>query len=265
MKSNNKYNGSNEYQKAIDFLEKGCDCGCSSRIPKEQFAELRESFQALSKVEQDIFLMAQLKTMDGGSTSTSRRLKKRTRSNKKTFYHRDHNTLLCQETYLNMLGIGRTYFENIRSHLINNGILPRIHGNVRRMPQWKTKMVIDKNVAEVVKNFLENYAEVHGLPSPGRSINRITQTIVFLPAEMSYKSVHRDFLDGLHYNACQEEEAKDLLKRFKEHLSKAKVERNYYNKNTKLAEEQRKLINQNYSKGKTQYCSIDATVHYSYD
>ena len=39
MKSNNKYNGSNEYQKAVDFLEKGCDCGCSSRIPKEQLAE----------------------------------------------------------------------------------------------------------------------------------------------------------------------------------------------------------------------------------
>ena len=139
------------------------------------------------------------------------------------------------------------------------------------MPQWKTKMVIDKNVAEVVKNFLENYAEVHGLPSPGRSIYRITQSIVFLPAEMSYKSVHRDFLvgleednklkslkydafrklwhqltpeiqimsprtdlcdtcqhfrDGLHYNARQEEEAKDLLKRFKEHLSKARLERN---------------------------------------
>ena len=43
------------------------------------------------------------------------------------------------------------------------------------------------------------------------------------------------FRDGLHYNACQEEEAKDLLKRFKEHLSKAKLERNYYYKNTKLA------------------------------
>ena len=78
MKSNNnKYNGSNEYQKAIDFLEKGCKCGCSSRIPKEQFAELRESFQALSKSEQDIFLMAQLKAMDGGSISTSRDALKR--------------------------------------------------------------------------------------------------------------------------------------------------------------------------------------------
>ena len=96
-----------------------------------------------------------------------------------------------------MLGIGRTYFENIRNHLINNGLLPRIHGNIKRMPQWKTKMMIDKNVAEVVKNFLENYAEVQGLPSPGRSINRITQSVTFLPAEMSYKSVHRDFLAGL--------------------------------------------------------------------
>ena len=86
MKSN-KYNGSNEYEKAIDFLEKGCDCGCSSIIPKEGFAELRESFQALSKSEQDIFLMAQIKAMDGGLTSSSRRFKKKTRSNKRTFYH----------------------------------------------------------------------------------------------------------------------------------------------------------------------------------
>src|SRR5204863_1246918 len=78
MKSNSKYNGSNEYEKAINFLEKGCNCGCSSVVPKEEFAELRESFQALSKTEQDIFLMAQLKAMDGGLTSTSRRLKKKT-------------------------------------------------------------------------------------------------------------------------------------------------------------------------------------------
>ena len=84
---NDKYNGSNEYEKAIDFLEKGCKCGCFSRIPKEEFAVLRESFQALSKSEQDIFLMAQIKAMDGGTISTSRRLKKKTRSNKRTFYH----------------------------------------------------------------------------------------------------------------------------------------------------------------------------------
>ena len=171
-------------------------------------------------------------------------------------------------------------------------------------------MVIDHNVATAVKNFLENYAEIYGLPSPGRSVNRITQLITYLPAETTYKSVHQNFLagletdsnlkslkydafrklwhqltpeiqimsprtdlcdtgqnfrNGLQYNACQEEEARELLKNFKDHLAKAKLERNYYNKNTKLAEEQRKLVVQNYIQGTTQYCSIDATAHYSYD
>ena len=60
---NNEYNGSTEYDKAIRFLELGCNCGCSKEIPRERFAELREAFQALSRSEQDIFLMAQLKAM----------------------------------------------------------------------------------------------------------------------------------------------------------------------------------------------------------
>ncbi len=35
-------------------------------------------------------------------------------------------------------------------------------------------MVIDKNVAEIIKNFLENYAKVYSLSNSERSINRIT-------------------------------------------------------------------------------------------
>jgi hypothetical protein len=75
-----------EYEKAIEFLKVGCNCGCSSKVPKEAFTEMREAFQALSKSEQDIFLMAQLKAMDGGSISASRRLKKKARINKRTIY-----------------------------------------------------------------------------------------------------------------------------------------------------------------------------------
>jgi len=178
------------------------------------------------------------------------------------------------------------------------------------VPRWKTKITIDITVATAVKNFLENYAEIHGLPSPGRNVNRITQSLTLLPAETSYKSVYRDFIaglendsalkllkydafrklwhqltpyiqimsprtdlcdtcqhfrNGLQYNTRKEEEARDLLKKFKEHLIKAKLERNYYNKNTKLAEQQRKLVDEHFiTRGKADYCSIDATAHYSY-
>ena len=58
-------------------------------------------------------------------------------------------------------------------------------------------MVIDQNVATAVKNYLENYTEIHGLPSPDRSVNRITQSITYLPAETTYKSVYQNFLAGL--------------------------------------------------------------------
>ena len=63
--------GSTEYEKAMRFLELGCNCGCSKMIPRERFAELREAFQALSRSEQDIFLMAQLKAMNGGEITAS--------------------------------------------------------------------------------------------------------------------------------------------------------------------------------------------------
>ncbi len=131
----NKYNNLTEYEKAINFIKTGCNCGCSNKIPKEEFSELRENFQALTKPEQDIFLMAQLRSMDGGAINTSQRLKKKSRVNKRTFYCWNRNTPICQKTYLNMLGIGRSYFENIREHLIKNGLLSRIHGNVKRMPK----------------------------------------------------------------------------------------------------------------------------------
>ena len=81
------YNGSTEYENAMRFLEIGCNCGCSKKIPREKFAELREAFQALSRPEQDIFVMAQLKAMNGGEITASRRLKRKTRTNKRTFYY----------------------------------------------------------------------------------------------------------------------------------------------------------------------------------
>ena len=84
---NYNYNGSIEYERAIRFLEVGCNCGCSKKIVREKFAELREAFQALSRSEQDIFLMAQLKAMNGGETTASQHLKKKMCTNKRMFYY----------------------------------------------------------------------------------------------------------------------------------------------------------------------------------
>ena len=80
-----------------------------------------------------------------------------------------------------MLRIGRTHFENFRNYLATNGIIPRVHGNVKKVSRCKTKITIDITVATAVKDFIENYAEIHGLPSPDRNANRIIQPLTFLP------------------------------------------------------------------------------------
>ena len=103
----NKHNFT-KYEKAINFLKNSCNCSCSNKILKEKFAEVREDFQALSKSEQDIFLMAQLKAMNGGEITASRHLKKKTRTNK------------------------RFTTEIAIRHLVR---IPRVHGNVKRVPR----------------------------------------------------------------------------------------------------------------------------------
>jgi hypothetical protein len=79
-------NNFSEHDKALQFLAKGCGCGCSSQIPKEKFAQLREQFQSLSKAEQDSFLMAQIINTDEGETTTSSRFPKRVRANHRISY-----------------------------------------------------------------------------------------------------------------------------------------------------------------------------------
>ncbi|CAG8532167.1 8896_t:CDS:2 [Ambispora leptoticha] len=149
------------YERTHHFLEMECGCGCSIKMPKKEFAELREDFQALNKPEQDIFLMAQLRSMDEGAINTSRHLKNKFESIRG----------LSTDAH-----ICRNYYENIRNHLLKNGLLSRVHA---------------------VKDFLLNYTEVHSLSSTIRNVNRVTQSIIFVPAEMSYESVHRDFLIGV--------------------------------------------------------------------
>ena len=88
MKKTHEYNDifKEEYKKAIKFLEKGCKCECSKKVPKEKFAKRRADFQNLPKLGQDTYVMADLNSMDEGDTTTSSRFPKKERTNKRTFY-----------------------------------------------------------------------------------------------------------------------------------------------------------------------------------
>jgi hypothetical protein len=203
MKKTHKYNTNfSEYKKALKFLKKGCECGCSKKVPPEEFAQLRSDFQSLPKAEQDAFVMAHLFIMrDREKISTSPRLKKKERTNQRFLYLFDYKIPICQETYINMLGISEKYLKTIKKHLANQRISSRTHGNLNKTPQWATKMTIDQNIKKKVKKFLEKYAQEHGQPDPSQKYARkiavevrSSGEIILLPTYASCRSVHDDFV-----------------------------------------------------------------------
>ena len=46
----------NEYEKALHFLEVGCGCGCSTKMPKEKFAEIARRLSSANKIRTRHFL-----------------------------------------------------------------------------------------------------------------------------------------------------------------------------------------------------------------
>ena len=137
MKNLHEYdNNFTEYQKALNFLQTGCNCGCSTKLPSQEFAQLRSDFQNLSKPAQDAFVMGQLFIMkDRETITTSPRLKKKKRTNQRFHYLFDHKISICLKTYTSMLGVSHTYIERIRDYWNFEGVISRVHGNTNKKPQ----------------------------------------------------------------------------------------------------------------------------------
>ncbi|CAJ0847831.1 13595_t:CDS:2, partial [Entrophospora sp. SA101] len=48
-----------------------------------------------------------------------------------------------------------------------------------------------------VLTFLKSYANLNGLPSPGRHFERATKAIIYLPTRDNYTEIHEKFLNDI--------------------------------------------------------------------
>ncbi|CAG8744699.1 11872_t:CDS:2, partial [Cetraspora pellucida] len=99
------------------------------------------------------------------------------------------------------------------------------------------------------------------------------KTITLLPTDMSYKSVHKDFLDSLPEDIphiqfmSPRSDLCDTCHQLRNDLhdcsnkSETEKEREYYNQNGELFREQRELVEENYllNQGKIEYRSPSQT------
>ncbi|GES76155.1 hypothetical protein GLOIN_2v1484099 [Rhizophagus clarus] len=169
-----------------------CHSNCFKKIGYERFLAHRIEFESLDKKILDMVVKGQLMAFQKDENT-----EKVTAENRKfvRFNYCFNNTLpICRTAYENLLGVSHKYLDAIIKHLRENGLEERIHGNTGKAPKNMKRVEVTYSIACEIHNFLKNYANVHGIPSPGRHCNKVSMPIVFLPTSYSYISVYRDYV-----------------------------------------------------------------------
>jgi len=80
--------------------------------------------------------------------------------------------------------------------LQTNGLEERTHGNLRKVPIVHSRALVDYETANMVKQFILQYANINGLPSPLRLCDD-SEPITYLPTEKTYISVYNEYIDNI--------------------------------------------------------------------
>ena len=65
---------------------------------------------------------------------------------------------------------------------------------MKNLPKVASRVTINQELSTRVYNFIVNYANVHGFPSPGRHMQTDSLAVILLTTEKSYASVYEDFV-----------------------------------------------------------------------
>ncbi|GES78278.1 hypothetical protein GLOIN_2v1484099 [Rhizophagus clarus] len=98
---------------------------------------------------------------------------------------------------------GRTKNKNIHASIIvliiifqyaEHSLGEHIYDNTGNTSKNMNRIKINYSLAYKIHEFLKNYANMHGIPSPGQKFFKFTMPIIFLLTNFSYVSVYRDYV-----------------------------------------------------------------------
>jgi hypothetical protein len=73
----------------------------------------------------------------------------------------------------------------------------RAHGNIGKKIKARGRVTVDVELVREIRDFIVNYAEQHGEPSPGRHVSTDAVAKIFLPAAESYRFVYRNYAKSM--------------------------------------------------------------------
>ncbi|CAG8734178.1 11968_t:CDS:2, partial [Rhizophagus irregularis] len=155
-----------------------------------------QTIKSLPKSELNMFLLGLLHAMKRSDQTHHSKTEKKYLTIKYIFDEIE----ICETAFLHIYSLSIKKWKMIRSHYQINGFKPILHGNKRR----KSSHALTFETILHILTFIINYANIHGLPSPGRSFRDDTMAIIFLPVSDSYIGLYRLYessleIDSEHY------------------------------------------------------------------
>ncbi|CAG8688068.1 9235_t:CDS:2, partial [Scutellospora calospora] len=92
--------------------------------------------------------------------------------------------------------LGDTRWKNLREHFAENDINLRKNSKTRKVGNRALSFEIVMNVI----TFITNYAKQNSLSSSGRSFHDNTSIIIYLLADITYLSLHIQYLEAIKNN-----------------------------------------------------------------
>jgi hypothetical protein len=175
------------------FASNKCKCWgvrCIDQIGFDTFLNRRAEINLLTKDQKEAFIMGQLHAFDGGEETVGND-SERKRTKNYTFYKFNHNISMCEPMWRQMIGVGKNEVTRIKQHM-KQQLAVRVHGNIGKKPKLQGKITVDAELVREIRDFILNYAEANGEPSPGRHVATDgTAAKIYLPAAETYRIVYR--------------------------------------------------------------------------
>ena len=168
----------------------GCNCrsgNCFVAVSAEDLKTSRNLTEVLDKASRLIFLSGQLHTLaNRGETQQHVSVAACASRSRVSYRYEVNQTKVCLSGFLYANSVTRYELQTVQYHLDDGIIVPPDHGNVGSTP-WHA---VSAEEVGMVRDFVQNYACVHGLPQPSAPRGHNTAAPTYLPSIATKKMVH---------------------------------------------------------------------------
>ena len=162
----------------------GCEKNCLATFSWEEIQQQQFLIQELEKTEKEMFLMGMLLSKQNMSAETRRGKRKHA-----TYLYSYQGEEVCTGAFRTIYVITQHLMKAIKKHLLENGPVPRTHGNTGKRPVNALAFPVLKRCSDFVVAFAAEF----GLPHPAPTHGRAGMPPTYLPAPETVKSVHTKY------------------------------------------------------------------------